>query len=166
MYGFIDDGCDLSLIAVDYNPKVKISFNKRLKETKDLEDKIVSLNEIVDVKGDKAKGNQLTRLKVKDLSLMQVEPGNEWPIENNDTEESILIEEIEDIPEIKNQSTEYITNSSKDLISDLDNTNEDLKDENIKIDTKSEKPIEMEWDVESPSNDEEDLDEDGQMKIF
>ena len=166
MYSFIDDGCDLSLIAVDYNPKVKISFNKRLKETKDLEDKIVSLNEIVDVKGDKAKGNQLTRLKVKDLSLMQVEPGNEWPIENNDTEESILIEEIEDIPNIKNQSTENITNSSKDLISDLDNTNEVLEEENIKIDTKSEKPIEMEWDVESPSNDEEDLDEDGQMKIF
>jgi hypothetical protein len=38
--------------------------------------------------------------------------------------------------------------------------------ENIKIDTNSEGPIEMEWNVDSSTNNGEDLDEDGQMKIF
>ena len=78
-YSFIDENCELVLISVDYMPKVKISFNKRLKETKDLEDKIVSLNEIIDVKGDKAQGNQLTKLKVKDVTLVDIIPGEEWP---------------------------------------------------------------------------------------
>ena len=35
-YNFIDQSCELTLVSVDYQPKVKISFNKRLKETKDL----------------------------------------------------------------------------------------------------------------------------------
>ena len=69
---FIDESCELVIATVDYQPKVKISFNKRLKETKDLNDKIVDINNIVDVKGDKAKGNQLTRLKVKEITLMDV----------------------------------------------------------------------------------------------
>ena len=72
-YKFIDESCELTLVSVDYRPKVKISFNKRLKETKDLKDKIVDINKVVDVKGDKAKGNQLTRLKVKEIKLMDVD---------------------------------------------------------------------------------------------
>ena len=171
IYSFIDEGCELSLVAIDYNPKVKISFNKRLKETKDLEDKIVSLNEIVDVKGDKAKGNQLTRLKVKDITLMDVEPGDEWPIEDVHIEKPNVIENVQDSSNVENIQeipSENISKSGDEQITDLDKNNELEKQENIKIDTKSESPVEMEWDVDSIPNEnkDKDLDEDGQMKIF
>ena len=169
IYSFIDEGCELSLVAIDYNPKVKISFNKRLKETKDLEDKTVSLNEIVDVKGDKAKGNQLTRLKVKDIALMDVEPGDEWPIEDVHMEKPNVIENVQDSSNVENIQeipSENISKSGDEQITDLDKNNELEKQENIKIDTKSESPVEMEWDVDSIPNEDEDLDEDGQMKIF
>ena len=118
MYSFIDQDCELSLVAINYKPKVKISFNKRLKETKDLEDKIVALNEIVDVKGDKAKGNQLTRLKVKDITLMDVEPVDEWPEEEIPSEESTVSEDVETSPNIVNIeeiSSEIISNNRKEL---------------------------------------------------
>ncbi len=169
MYSFIDDDSEFSLVAIDYKPKVKISFNKRLKETKDLEDKIVSLNEIVDIKGDKAKGNQLTRLKVKDITLMEVEPGDEWPKEDIHIEESAVIKNVQDSSNFENVQeipSENISNSSDEQITDLDKNNELEKQENIKIDPKSESPVEMEWDVDSNPNEDEDLDEDGQMKIF
>ena len=140
-----------------------------MKETKDLEDKIVALNEIVEVKGDKAKGNQLTRLKVKDITLREVEPGNEWPEEEIPTEESAVGEDVDSSPDIDNYqeiSSENTSKSSDELKTDL-NENKDQKElENVEIDTKSEGPVEMEWDVDSPPNEEEDLDEDGQMKIF
>ena len=169
MYSFIDDDSEFSLVAIDYKPKVKISFNKRLKETKDLEDKIVSLNEIVDIKGDKAKGNQLTRLKVKDITLMEVEPGDEWPKEDIHIEESAVIKNVQDSSNFENVQeipSENISKSSDEQITDLDKNNELEKQENIKIDPKSESPVEMEWDVDSNPNEDEDLDEDGQMKIF
>ena len=169
MYSFIDQDCELSLVAINYKPKVKISFNKRLKETKDLEDKIVALNEIVDVKGDKAKGNQLTRLKVKDITLMDVEPADEWPEEEIPSEESTVSEDIDTSPnidKIQEITSEDISKSSDELITDLNENNDEKDLENVKIDTKSEGPVEMEWDVDSSSNEEEDPNEDGQMKIF
>ena len=46
-----------------------------------MNDKIVDINNIVDVKGDKAKGNQLTRLKVKEITLMDVDEDDYWPVE-------------------------------------------------------------------------------------
>ena len=169
MYSFIDQDCELSLVAINYKPKVKISFNKRLKETKDLEDKIVALNEIVDVKGDKAKGNQLTRLKVKDITLMDVEPADEWPEEEIPSEESTVSEDIDTSPnidKIQEITSEDISKSSDEQITDLNENNDEKDLENVKIDTKSEGPVEMEWDVDSSSNEEEDSNEDGQMKIF
>jgi hypothetical protein len=169
MYSFIDQDCELSLVAIDYKPKVKISFNKRLKETKDLDDKIVSLNDIVDVKGDKAKGNQLTRLKVKDITLLEVEPGDEWPEQEIPTVESSQSEDIDTSPSkdnIQETPNDDISNTSDELTKDLNENKGQKKVENIKIDTNSEGPIEMEWNVDSSTNNGEDLDEDGQMKIF
>ena len=169
VYSFIDQDCELSLVAIDYKPKVKISFNKRLKETKDLDDKIVSLNDIVDVKGDKAKGNQLTRLKVKDITLLEVEPGDEWPEQEIPTVESTISEDIDTSPDkdnIQDIPTNDISNTSDKLPTNLNDNKGQKKLENIKIDTSSEGPIEMEWNVDSSTNKGEDLDEDGQMKIF
>ena len=156
-YSFIDENCELVLISVDYMPKVKISFNKRLKETKDLEDKIVSLNEIIDVKGDKAQGNQLTKLKVKDVTLVDVIPGEEWPEEIISSENLELKEDSENI-----ESNTDENNSTNNV--DAPNTKILEEKENINLDTNSETSIELEWDVKDEDNKESD--EDGQMKIF
>ena len=156
-YSFIDENCELVLISVDYMPKVKISFNKRLKETKDLEDKIVSLNEIIDVKGDKAQGNQLTKLKVKDITLVDVIPGEEWP------EEIIPSETLEIKDHSENVDSNTDENNSTNNV-DSPNTKILEEKENINLDTNSETSIELEWDVKDEDNKESD--EDGQMKIF
>ena len=156
-YSFIDENCELVLISVDYMPKVKISFNKRLKETKDLEDKIVSLNEIIDVKGDKAQGNQLTKLKVKDITLVDIIPGEEWPEEIISSENLELKEDSENI-----ESNTDENNSTNNV--DAPNTKILEEKENINLDTNSETSIELEWDVKDEDNKESD--EDGQMKIF
>ena len=72
-----------------------------------------------------------------------------------------LSEDVDSSPNIDNiqeVSSENISKSSDELITDL-NENNDKKDlEKVKIDTKSEGPVEMEWDVDSSSNEEEDLD--------
>ena len=156
-YSFIDENCELVLISVDYMPKVKISFNKRLKETKDLEDKIVSLNEIIDVKGDKAQGNQLTKLKVKDVTLVDVIPGEEWPEEIIPSETLELKEDSENV-----ESNTDENNSTNNV--DAPNNKILEEKENINLDTNSETSIELEWDVKDEDNKESD--EDGQMKIF
>ena len=156
-YSFIDENCELVLISVDYMPKVKISFNKRLKETKDLEDKIVSLNEIIDVKGDKAQGNQLTKLKVKDVTLVDIIPGEEWP------EEIIPSETLEIKDDSENVESNTDENNSTNNV-DAPNNKILEEKENINLDTNSETSIELEWDVKDEDNKESD--EDGQMKIF
>ena len=82
---FIPDnsGCELTVASTQYLPKIKIEFNKRLKETKDIADKIEDLNKIIDIKGLKAMGNQLTRLKVKEIHLLPPKEGEEWPLIEN-----------------------------------------------------------------------------------
>ena len=156
-YLFIDESCELVIATVDYQPKVKISFNKRLKETKDLNDKIVDINNIVDVKGDKAKGNQLTRLKVKEITLMDVMEDGNWPVE----EEPVLI--------TADEATDSI--ESNDTIEDKKVINQPVVDtisieesEELNVDTNSEGPVELEWDVDIDND--KAADEDGQMKIF
>ena len=156
-YLFIDESCELVIATVDYQPKVKISFNKRLKETKDLNDKIVNINNIVDVKGDKAKGNQLTRLKVKEITLMDVMDDDNLPVE----EEPVLI--------TADEATDSI--ESNDTIEDKKVINQPVVDtisieesEELNVDTNSEGPVELEWDVDIDND--KAADEDGQMKIF
>ena len=63
--------------------------------------KIVDINNIVDVKGDKAKGNQLTRLKVKEITLMDVDEDGQWP----DEEEPVLITADEATDSIESNDT-------------------------------------------------------------
>ena len=156
-YLFIDESCDLIIATVGYQPKVKISFNKRLKETKDLNDKIVDINNIVDVKGDKAKGNQLTRLKVKEITLMDVMEDGNWPVE----EEPVLITADEATDSIESNDTiedkKVINQPVVDTIS-----NEESAE--LNVDTNSEGPVELEWDVDIDND--KAADEDGQMKIF
>ena len=77
-----DDKSELIVASTQYLPKVKIEFNKRLKETKELPDKTEELNALIDVKGLKAQGNQLTKLKVKTISLIPTIEGEDWPIDD------------------------------------------------------------------------------------
>lgn len=154
-YNFIDQDCELTLVSVDYLPKVKISFNKRLKETKDLQDKIVNINNIVDVKGDKAKGNQLSKLKIKEIILMDVQDGEDWPAEEDSIENNLLNQNQID------ESTENIIEEVKPK--EIQKTKDSVTTKKqINIDTNSESSVELEWDVTNNN----DKDEDGQMKIF
>lgn len=74
------EGASLDVVSTAYEPEVRIIFNKRLKETKNLPDKIVRLDEFIDVKGMKSQGNQLTKLKVKDIELTgPIEGETPWP---------------------------------------------------------------------------------------
>ena len=84
------EGSRLDVVTTAYKPVINISYNKRLKETKDLKDKKVKLDEFIEVKGMKSVGNQLTKLKVKDITLMHPIGGAQpWPDEAEETEEGL-----------------------------------------------------------------------------
>ena len=170
-HAFIEDYCELDVVSTAYNPKINVTFNKRLKETKDLEDKIFEINKIIEVKGDKAQGNQLTKLKIKEIKLLPVEEHEEWPnSENENLKEEP--EQIENSPTVNNNESQIenpdagdvIEIKSKELESDIDESN--LKDKLPERKTKSKKinksnndgPINVEWDLEDG--------DEGQMKIF
>jgi topoisomerase-4 subunit A len=74
------EGSYLDVVTTAYKPKAKIVYNKLLKETKNLPDNEIDLEEFIDVKGMKAQGNQLTKLKVKEIVLTHPIEGDEpWP---------------------------------------------------------------------------------------
>ena len=149
---FIPDesGTELIVVSTQFNPKVSVTFNKRLKETKDLEDKIYELNGIIDVKGVKAQGNQLSKLKIKDISLLPTEKGEEWPELN---EENPLGDIKQTVVEAEINSYE-VNKVTKDKIQEV-----------VKEDLTEEKSVNVEWSIDNKTND-DDFDEEGQMKIF
>jgi topoisomerase-4 subunit A len=71
----------MDLVSTAYRPEAKIVYNKLLKETKNLPDNVVNLADMIDVKGMKAQGNQMTKLKVKEILLTHaIDEGKEpWP---------------------------------------------------------------------------------------
>lgn len=74
------EGSHLDLVSTGYKPQAKIIYNKLLKATKNLPDTIVQLDEFIDVKGMKAQGNQMTKLKVKEIVLThEIDGGEPWP---------------------------------------------------------------------------------------
>lgn len=76
------EGSYLDCVSTAYKPVIRIVYNKLLKETKNLPDNEVSLADFIDVKGMKAQGNQLTKLKVKEIVLTHAIEGAEpWPDE-------------------------------------------------------------------------------------
>ena len=76
------EGSSLDVVSTAFKPEVKIVYNKHLKATKNLPDTILDLSSFIDVKGMKAQGNQLTKLKVKEVLLNHpIGEGKEpWPI--------------------------------------------------------------------------------------
>ena len=87
---FISDaeGSYLDVVSTAYQPRIKIVFNKLLKATKNLPDKEENLAELIDVKGMKSQGNQITKLKVKEIVLDHPIEGDEpWPEQEEVTTE-------------------------------------------------------------------------------
>jgi len=86
----------LDLVSTSFQPIAKIIYNKRLRETKNLADKEINLADFIEVKGMKSLGNQLTKLKVKEIELTHTINGGEpWPAE--EVEEAVIIEEVTEI---------------------------------------------------------------------
>jgi topoisomerase-4 subunit A len=76
------DGSYLDVVSTKYRPIIKIVYNKLLKETKNLPDNEIQLAEFIDIKGLKAQGNQLTKLKIKEIVLVETDGEEEtWPEE-------------------------------------------------------------------------------------
>jgi len=167
-HSFIDDDCELIVASTGYKPKVNVTFNKRLKETKDLTDKVYELNDIIDVKGDKAQGNQLTKLKVKNIILLPSNEDEQWPKEE-DNSVSVQIDEESTSKQELNTAVLSENNSKKELLNDVVEREKSIspkkavnnKEEAVKHDG----PVEVEWEVKNDIN-EKQSDEDGQMKIF
>jgi topoisomerase-4 subunit A len=87
------EGSHMDVVSTAYRPKARIVFNKLLKETKNLPDNVIELADLIEVKGMKAQGNQVTKLKVKEIVLEHPVEGDEpWPedvkIEADDAEEN------------------------------------------------------------------------------
>lgn len=98
-------GSYMDLVSTAYRPEAKIVFNKLLKETKNLPDQILNLADLIDVKGMKAQGNQMTKMKVKEIVLTHaIDEGKEpWP--NQQPEE--IVEELDPIEDAETPSMEW-----------------------------------------------------------
>ena len=83
------EGSYMDVVSTAYKPEAKIIYNKLLRETKNLPDNIINLADHIEVKGMKAQGNQVTKLKIKEIVLTHPIEGTEpWP-------EDVKIEEVE-----------------------------------------------------------------------
>ena len=76
---------------------MRVVFNKLLKETKNLPDNVFNIADMIDVKGLKAQGNQVTKFKVKEITLNhEIDGGEPWPedaavvVEGGETAEEAL----------------------------------------------------------------------------
>ena len=164
-------GSVLSAFSTAFDPEVTVVFNKQLKETKNLPDKIIQLGDFIEVKGMKAQGNQLTKYKVKEVLLNHAisEGKTPWPEE----------QESEIKNDISSESVEELENDKIDTESDKQiNEKENLSEKSVKSKTpeeikpektKSKKvskpkkdkgPTTVEWDLTNKNS------KDDQMKLF
>nr|WP_299205962.1 DNA gyrase/topoisomerase IV subunit A [uncultured Brumimicrobium sp.] len=82
------EGVELNVVTTAYEPEVSIVYNKLLKATKSLPDRKVRLDEFIDVKGMKSIGNQLEKLKTKEIILTHPIGGDTpWPDEEEPDDE-------------------------------------------------------------------------------
>ncbi len=94
------EGSFLDVVSTSYRPEVRVVFNKLLKETKNLPDNVFNIADMIDVKGLKAQGNQVTKFKVKEITLNhEIDGGEPWPedaavvVEGGEsTEEALTVE--------------------------------------------------------------------------
>jgi topoisomerase-4 subunit A len=104
-------GSYLDVVSTAYRPEARIIFNKLLKETKNLPDQVLNLADLIDVKGMKAQGNQLTKMKVKEIVLTHPidESPEPWP-----QAEEVLEEAEEVLEEAETPSMEWDLSKKED----------------------------------------------------
>lgn len=75
-----EEGSTLDAVSTAFKPRFRVVYNKLLKATKNLPDTIIEFEDFIDIKGMKAQGNQITKLKVKEIILDHPIEGDEpWP---------------------------------------------------------------------------------------
>ena len=108
------DGSTLDLASTGYKPQARIIYNKLLKATKKLPDTIINLADFIDVKGMKSQGNQMTKLKVKEIVINVPDDGEEkWP-----ESEVPVTPEVEVIEDDVSTTVEWDVNNEEDEDSD------------------------------------------------
>ena len=105
----------LEIISTDWRPVAKVSFAKdRGKDRK--EDQIIDIEQFITLKGVSALGNQLTKLKVNQIDLMESLP-YEAPLQIPADEIVVVEEEVvdkSDVTETTQQSGTYTDTSLKE----------------------------------------------------
>ena len=120
------EGSCLDAVSTAFKPEVRIVYNKHLKTTKNLPDTILDLSTFIDVKGMKAQGNQLTKLKVKEVLLNHdVGQGTEpWP---NDTPDASIEIPSESKPEAEVVETKLEVKVSVEQDKELESSEPKIK---------------------------------------
>ncbi|MDG1333688.1 MAG: DNA gyrase/topoisomerase IV subunit A [Crocinitomicaceae bacterium] len=89
----------MDAVSTGFKPRIRVVYNKLLKATKKLPDTIIEMDEFIDVKGMKSQGNQITKLKVKEIVLdHDIEGDVPWP-EPEKLEPPAPVEEADDAAE-------------------------------------------------------------------
>ena len=180
-----EEGVELVVASTQHKPKIKIVYNKRLKETKHLKDKVEVVNDIIDIKGLKAQGNQLTKLAVKDIELLATVDGEEWPVEIFEKPIAKIVEEQVDEASEDTENEVVVTEKPSEELAgpETEDIEKKAKAKPAKKSkpVKDDKPVEMEWDVvpakktvedkpvkkkNSSNGDKDEADEDGQITLF
>ncbi len=96
-------GSYLDVVSTAFRPEARIVFNKLLKETKNLPDQVFNLADLIEVKGMKAQGNQMTKMKVKEIVLTHPidESPEPWPQAEEILEETELLEDEAETPSME-----------------------------------------------------------------
>ena len=164
-------GSVLSAFSTAFDPEVTVVFNKQLKETKNLPDKIIQLGDFIEVKGMKAQGNQLTKYKVKEVLLNHdiSEGKTPWPEEQeSEIKNDVVSDSVEELEndKIDTESDKQINekeNLSEKIVKSK--TPEEIKPEKTKSKKvskpkKDKGPTTVEWDLTNKNS------KDDQMKLF
>lgn len=153
------EGVRMEVISTAYQPEINIVFNKLLKATKNLPDKRVELSSFIEVKGMKALGNQLTKLKTKEIQLIgPIEGTVPWP----ETAKSRPAQDENDDASNDDENEDDIE------ITDDSNNTEEIKP----VKSNDDIPFEIEWTIDKPEIDldkeknNDDYEEPPQMKLF
>lgn len=171
---FISDakGSLLSTFSTAYEPQATIIFNKQLKETKNLPDKIIDIADFIEVKGMKAQGNQLTKYKVKEVLLNHdiQNMDKPWP---QDEKVEAIIENVSNEPvntnkdsekanrkvkEVKKKSTTVKAETSKVIINKGESKKKTATNKTKEVEDTSNT---IEWDLTDKG-----ADDDDQMTLF
>ena len=102
-------GSFMDLVSTAYRPEAKMVYNKLLKETKNLPDNVINLADMIELKGMKAQGNQMTKLKVKEIVLTHpIDEGKEpWPKDEVNVSETDEIDVVDSDEEAEAPTMEW-----------------------------------------------------------